>query len=266
MIDAINAQYSQFFFNELLVKMEQAIAIAPEGMLSYRRYPGGASVPYLIEGTGKTRVRKRLDPVADAAAIEALRNKTVACKAIGCVRENLRAAEHAARVRPLDLYAVCRSLGKEFEPAADMFLGRTGGRIVNPAFDCLNERQNPVPFDRSAVRTEFGLFRSKSEALEARMIASTGCEFKYEPAMVIGGKTLFPDFAVNRWWRGDIGIIGHHGLIDRPDYRKKKLEDLEIFMDNGYYPGIHLLILSESRKDGFDAELANKLITAFCSP
>ncbi len=266
MIDTDNIHISRMLLRELLVKMERAIAVAPDGMLAYRRYPGGTSVPYLIKGTGKTRVRKRLDPVADAVMIEALKNKTVACRAIDIVRENLRAAEHAARVKPLDLYAVCRSLGKEFEPAADMFLGRNGGRIVNPAFDCLKERQNPIPFDRSAVRTEFGLFRSKSEALEAAMIASTGCEFKYEPAMIIGGKTLFPDFAVNRWWRGDIGIIGHHGLIDRPDYRKKKLEDLEIFMDNGYYPGVHLLILSESRKDGFDAELAHKLITAFCSP
>ena len=266
MIDTGDIQNSIFFFRELLCKMERAIALAPEGMLAYRRYPGGTSVPYLIKGTGKNRVRKRLDPGSDAAVIEALRNKTVACRAIAAVRANLHAAEHAARVKPVDLYAVCRSLGKEFEPAADMFLGRSGGRIINPAFDCLKERQNPVPFDRNAVRTELGLFRSKSEAFESGMIVSTGCEFKYEPAFIVGGRTIFPDFIINRWWRGDIGIIGHHGLLDRPDYRRKKLDDLELLMDNGYYPGIHLLILSESRKDGFDVELAHKLITAFCTP
>ena len=198
--------------------------------------------------------------------ITLLRNKTAALKALPAVKISIAALQNASKFVPLDLYGLFRSMGTEFEPCADLFLGRRGGIVPNPAFDSLTERQNPYPFDSNAVLTELGRFRSKSEALEAEMIAATGLRFKYEPAMIVGGRTVYPDFVVDRYWRMDIGIVEHHGLIDRPDYRAKKLEDLKILMDCGYYPGIHLLILSESRKDGFDAALTRKLIEAFCLP
>ena len=174
--------------------------------------------------------------------------------------------EAAKGYEDFNLYAVCKDLGPEFWESADRFHDRLTGRTPNPAFDNLGERQNPYPFDRNAVVTELGKFRSKSESLEGGYIHETGCRFKYEPMLLIGSKNVCPDFAVERIWRMDVGFIEHLGLIDKPDYREKKLQDIRDMADHGIYPGINLLIISESRKDGFDARLARKLIRAFCMP
>ena len=251
---------------ELLEKrMESAISLAPEGQLSFRRYPNNTSVPYLISGSGGHRKRERLDPF-DKVRIEALRNKTVAMKALPIVRCNIRTLKSAEKYRELDLYHLCRSLGPEFLPSADYFLGRKNGKISNPAFDCLRERQNSYSFGKTSVITELGQFRSKSEAYEADKIFETGMEFKYEPAILVGSKTICPDFAVNRIWRMDVGYIEHLGLLENPEYRAKKLEDIRTMMDHGIYPGVNLLIISESRTEGFDAAMAARLIRAFCLP
>ena len=258
-------QNTLYEMEHLEKRMESAISVAPEGILSYRHYPNGNSVPYAISGSGGQRKRKRVDPF-DKATIEALRNKTVAVKALPFIRSNIRALRSAEKYQELDLYHLCSSLGPEFIPSADYFLGRKNGKISNPAFDCLKERQNPYPFGKKSVITELGQFRSKSEAYEADKIFETGMEFKYEPAILVGSRTICPDFAVNRTWRMDVGYIEHLGLLEHPEYREKKLEDIREMMDHGIYPGVNLLIISESRTDGFDAAMAARLIRAFCLP
>ena len=71
---------------------------------------------------------------------------------------------------------------------------------------------------------------------------------------------------VNLYWKQQIGIIEHHGLLDDHKYRRRKMDNLETMMNHGIYPGQNLLILSESTEYGYDAALAKKLIAAFCLP
>ena len=253
------------FHQKLLKEMESAIKDAPEGILRYRINPGGSSVPYLTAHVNGKRVRKRI-PSDETELITRLRDKTVAREAIPVLMRNVSALEQASKYMDLNLYELCRRLGPEFLPSAERFIPK--GIILpgNPAFECLKERQNPFPMDRNSVLTKDGRFRSKSESIEWEMIGATGARVKYEVALAVGGRTIFPDFVVDRPWHGDIGIIEHHGLIDNPEYRARKFDDLKLLMDNGYYPGINLLIISESRKDGFDMEMARKMIEAFCLP
>ena len=265
MIERVNIQETLFELKQLLNKMEKAAALGPPGHLHYRRYANGTAVPYLVSGSREARSRKALDPM-DRVTIEVLRNKTLAIHAIPLLKVNIAAMEAAKKYRDFNLYAISDALGPEFEASADLFLNKQHRMNISPAFDNLKERQNSYGFGPDSISTEFGLFRSKSEALEAEFIRETGSRFKYETMLYIGGKMICPDFVVDRPWRGDIGYIEHLGLIDRPDYREKKIEDIRTMMDHGIYPGINLLIISESRKDGFDAAMVRKLIHAFCMP
>lgn len=265
MLNTKTIQETIYETEQIIKRMETAVSLAPEGLLTYRRYPNGTAVPYVISGSGKNRERKRLDPF-DKVTIEALRNKTVAQRALPILRKNLHALRTTKRYQELDLYHLCCALGPEFMPSADHFLGRKNGKVSNPAFDCLRERQNTYAFGPHSVTTELGEFRSKSEAYEADKIFETGLEFKYEPAVLVGSKTIYPDFAVNRLWRMDVGYIEHLGLLENPEYREKKLDDIRGMMNHGIYPGVNLLIISESRSEGFDAALAARLIRAFCLP
>ena len=266
MIELVDIQKTLLRQKALLKRLENASEKGPEGQLRYRRYPNGTAVPYLIGGSRKARFRKRLDS-EDKIALKVLQDKTLALQAIPLLKEHIAMLEAAQGYEDFNLYSLCRFLGPEFLESADGFLGRVNSRVPNPAFDNMKDRQNPYPFDPyRKVVTDLGEFRSKSESLDAEFIVDTGCRFKYEPALPLGSKTIYPDFAADRVWRMDVGYIEHLGLIDKPDYREKKLQDIRDMADHGIYPGIHLLIISESRKDGFDAAMAKRLIRAFCMP
>ena len=143
---------ARFELRRLQKKLQTAAEIETEGLLSYRRYPNGTAVPYLVSGSRGSRKRIRLDP-DDKETIALLRNKTVALKALPLVEKDLEALEKAKDYREINLDMLCHSLGPEFAPCADLFLGRKNGHVPNPAFDCLKERQNTFPFDRSAITT-----------------------------------------------------------------------------------------------------------------
>ncbi len=263
MIEKTQLQETSYYHEWLLKKMEDAVSSAPEGHLWYRRYANGVSVPCRVTGSGKSKKIQKLDP-EDTAELQLLQDKMVSLHAIPILKQNIKALKSMEGYTEFNLYAVCNSLGPEYLSSADRFLGTKNGLQPNPAFDCLKERQNSYPFERNAIPTKLGIFRSKSEALEAQFIQETGCRFKYEPAILVGSKMICPDFAVDRQFRMDVGIIEHLGLLERPEYREKKFQDIRDLIDHGYHPGINLLLISESRTDGFDAEMARRQIRAFC--
>ena len=177
--------------------------------------------------------------------------------------EELEKLKHYTEV---NLFQEAALLGPPFTECADYFLGTSKGRIPNPAFDCLKERQNPIPFGPGAVDTEFGKFRSKSEAFDRKIMHKIGARVKYEPALLIGGRVFYVDFAVDQYWKGQVGIVEHHGMLDDPKYRNHKMDDLNYMIRNGYYPGQNLLILSDSHESGYDEKQTEKLLRAFCLP
>ena len=245
-------------------------------------------MPFVSIGSQKRRHVTRIDP-EDRQLLMQIERKAFARKALPELRQALKALERAHGYEPVNLYGIAAGMGPEFRSCADYFLGRAPrqpnpafdslqgrqanqafdslqGRLPNPAFDSLKERQNPYEFDSNAVRTELGLFRSKGESLDAEIMTNLGVEFKYEVTLQVGAKWINVDFVVNLYWKQQIGIIEHHGLLDDPKYRRKKLADLTTMMNHGIYPGQNLLILSESEEYGFDVALARRLIAAFCLP
>ena len=249
----------------LLERAEKMIKDAPSGTVYFRKNPGGSCSAYQASGSGKNR-RRLLIPSQEIETIEKMCDSTLAQHVLPILTSNLKALEQAARYSQVDPMVLLNRFGEKFRASIQKLFQNEYTSAVNTGFSSLKERQNPYPMDKKAVTTEYGKFRSKSEAYEYEIMLSFALQVLYEPALIIGGRTMFPDFAVNRPWRGDIAIIEHDGLIDDPKYRARKLEDISAFMDNGYYPGINLLILSESAKDGFDIAMARKLIKAFCMP
>lgn len=253
------------YYRALLTKLEAAINTGPEGSLYYRTYPSGLVEPYISVNVGKKRIQKHLN-AKDVKQIEQLKKRTFASKMLPKVRKALKELEKAKGFTEINLFQEALLLGPQFAECADHFLGTTEGRIPNPAFDCLIERQNPIPFGPGAIDTEFGKFRSKSEAFDRRIMHKIGARVKYEPALPIGGRIFYVDFAVDLYWKSQIGVVEHHGLLDDPKYRNYKMDDLNYMIRNGYYPGQNLLILSDSPETGYDEKQTENLLRAFCLP
>ena len=238
------------YYKTLLTKLEAAVKNGPKGTLYYRTYPSGLIEPYLSIKTEGKRMQKHLD-TKDLKYLDQSKKKTFASKMIPKIRKALASLEKSQEFMEVNLFQEAVLLGPQFTECADFFLGTEKGRIPNPVFDRLQERQNPVPFGPNCIETEFGVFRSKNE---------------YEPALPIGGRIFYVDFAADLYWKGQIGIVEHHGMLDDPKYRARKLNDLDYMIRHGYYPGQNLLILSDSPDHGYDERQAEKLLRAFCLP
>ncbi len=254
-----------YYYKTLLAKLEAALKNGPAGTLYYRTYPSGLVEPYLSIKIGGKRVQKHLD-TKDLKYLDQLKKKTFASKMIPKIRKALASLEKSQEFMEVNLFQEAVLLGPQFTECADFFLGTEKGRIPNPVFDHLQERQNPVPFGPNCIETEFGVFRSKNEAIDRRIMQRIGARVKYEPALPIGGRIFYVDFVADLYWKGQIGIVEHHGMLDDPKYRARKLNDLDYMIRHGYYPGQNLLILSDSPDHGYDERRAEKLLRAFCLP
>jgi len=107
--------------------------------------------------------------------------------------------------------------------------------------------ENRFPI-RDGFLTEKGeTVRSKSEKIIADKLYMKGIPYKYEAGLWLNsGKLVFPDFTIlNIRTREEI-YLEHFGMMDNPEYCKAAAEKLEMYEDNGIYPGDRLLITMES--------------------
>ena len=63
-----------------------------------------------------------------------------------------------------------------------------------------------------------------------------------------------------------IGIIERDGILEDPQYRTRKLNDLNRWISCGYYPGFNLLILSNHPLSGYDEVRTEKTCGHFAFP
>lgn len=250
-------------YQTLQKKLEAAIRTSPEGSIYYRPNAQGVLIPYRSVYSEGRREHLRIEQ-GDQAVITALQRKRYAKKLLPKVSSCLRSLLQMEEIPKIDLYKEAAELGPQYRSCADW--ASECLYQVSPAFRALKDRQNPYPFESGYVDTALGRFRSKGEALDAKILHDIGAEFLYEPAIILGNKVSYPDFAVDLYWKDMVGIIEHDGLLDDPGYRAKKTNDLNRWIAHGYYPGINLLIISDHPKLGYDEVRIEKLLRAFCLP
>ena len=106
-------------------------------------------------------------------------------------------------------------------------------------------------------------FRSKSEVVIAMVLDSHGFEFKYEVALHINGRTIYPDFVIRRKRDGKIFIWEHFGLISNDEYRQKMYRRLEELHEAGFNLWDNLLISFDSVEGSIDVDFAEKIINLY---
>jgi hypothetical protein len=250
-------------YQALRKRLESAVHQAPEGSIYYRKNAHGFLIPYQSRYGEKGRIHRRIGQ-NDPETIQALQRKRYAKKLLPKVDSCLRSLRQMKTIPAIDLYKEAAELGPQYRSCAEW--ASECLHPVSPAFKALKERQNPYPFENGYVDTTLVRFRSKGEALDAKILDEAGVSFLYEPAILLGNKVFYPDFAVDLYWKQMIGIIEHDGLLDDPQYRARKLNDLNRWIAYGYYPGINLLILSDHPAFGYDEVRIRKQLRAFCLP
>ena len=105
--------------------------------------------------------------------------------------------------------------------------------------------------------------RSKFEAETARDLFLLRIPYKYEKVIKLGNELLVPDFIAL-----DIRVLREipielFGMMDKPEYRTRHDQKLEIYIKNGYYPGVNMLTFYESSSSPSNPVAVKQALTDF---
>ena len=107
------------------------------------------------------------------------------------------------------------------------------------------------------------LLRSKSEAIIDLLLYTNKIPFRYECALSLGGIILYPDFTIIHPVTGKVYYWEHFGLMDKPSYRKKNYERLQLYSAHGIFPGDNLIITFETKDNPLSISLINQIIERY---
>ncbi len=123
-----------------------------------------------------------------------------------------------------------------------------------------NGMNNTYPIESDLWSEKGEEMRSKSEKMIADKLFSLGIPYKYEYALVLDGKTLFPDFTVLNPETRKVFIWEHLGTVDDAEYMERTVEKLRKYERNGYIPGVNLILTYETKDMPLSTTLLNAMV------
>ena len=95
------------------------------------------------------------------------------------------------------------------------------------------------------------------------VLDSHGLEYKYEVALHINGRTIYPDFVIKRKRDGKIFIWEHFGLIFSEEYRQRMYRKMVDFHEAGFNPWDNLLMSFDSVEGSIDVDFIERMIKLY---
>lgn len=89
--------------------------------------------------------------------------------------------------------------------------------------------------------------RSKSECIIANLLYQEGIPYRYEQPLYLHGLGwVYPDFTILNVRLRKEFYLEHMGLMDDPEYMEKALNKINVYIENGIFPGDQLLLTHET--------------------
>ena len=110
-------------------------------------------------------------------------------------------------------------------------------------------------------RTSAGIrVRSKSEAFIVTTLCKYQIPFRYECALEIGGKIIYPDFTIIHPVTGEVFYWEHFGRMDEDDYKQDAIIKINNYLANGIIPNINLITTFETKTSPLCEDLVETLV------
>ena len=110
-------------------------------------------------------------------------------------------------------------------------------------------------------RTSAGIrVRSKSEAFIVTTLCKYQIPFRYECALEIGGKIIYPDFTIIHPVTGEVFYWEHFGRMDEDDYKQDAIIKINNYLANGIVPNINLITTFETKTSPLCEDLVETLV------
>ena len=106
--------------------------------------------------------------------------------------------------------------------------------------------------------------RSKTEKIMADYFYRKGIKYKYEcPLYLKGMGIIYPDFTFLSKKIGDEVYWEHFGMMDSPEYARKALRKIEMYENNGIFPGERLILTYETEKNILGTEKIAQMVERY---
>lgn len=106
--------------------------------------------------------------------------------------------------------------------------------------------------------------RSKSEWIIADLLEKEGIPYRYEyPIYLRGIGKIYPDFTVLNVRKHREMYLEHFGMMDNPAYAEKAVSKIQLYEQNGIFPGEDLLITYETGKSPINQRVIMRMIQRY---
>lgn len=137
-------------------------------------------------------------------------------------------------------------------------------------------RKKKIPPEVPPLFTEKGeQVRSKSEVIIANALKAAGVPYRYEFPLLMDKNASDPDFpdydfcklhpdfyCLNLSTRKEFAWE-HFGMMDDPEYAARAAEKIQLYQENGFFPGKNLIITSETTKKPLSSKILKEIIKTF---
>ena len=118
--------------------------------------------------------------------------------------------------------------------------------------------------DTSSFYTDKGeRVRSKSEVIIANILNKFGLPYKYECPLNLKGVTVHPDFTILDLRNRREVYLEHFGMMDNQSYSQSFVRRINLYEQNGIFPGRELLFTVESSANPLNTRILQAVIKAF---
>ena len=106
--------------------------------------------------------------------------------------------------------------------------------------------------------------RSKSEIIIADALENNGIPYRYEyPLYLKGLGQIYPDFTVLNVRTRKEFVWEHFGMMDDTIYAENAIQKIATYEQNGFFPGINLLLTYETKNNPINQKSIHLLIQEF---
>ena len=137
-------------------------------------------------------------------------------------------------------------------------------------------RRKKLPDDAPPFYTENNEHvRSKSEVIIANTLKAAGVPYRYEFPLLMDKNAEDPDFPDYDFCRlhPDFYCLNlrtrqefaweHFGMMDNLDYASSTTEKLQLYAENGFFPGKNLIITMETSKKQLSSKMLKEIIRTY---
>lgn len=248
-------QKEYFRLEEKAEEIRRKLQVLPEGKLVCCNQARGYQKWYQSDGKEKIYIPKNNRALAEqlalkkflAAQLEDLENEKRA------IRFYLRhhSAETQAEALLNEPSSYTELLSSSFVP-----LSQSLSAWMQEPFEC--NRYHPEQLIYKTIR---GIaVRSKSESMIVMSLTAHQIPFRYECALQLGEKIVFPDFTIRHPQTGEFYYWENFGLMDNAGYARNACAKIQLYVSHNIIPTIQLLTTYETKEQPLTTEVIEKMI------